>query len=86
MDPLARLRTAAAEPNAYQLLREAVTSLQESGLSQKVISHSLTQLQLEIHSLQPDSSAEEAVLGVLDAMEGWCHPSVSQDKTDFAKT
>jgi hypothetical protein len=74
MNPLATLRTALNAANPAFALRDAVQVLDAAGTRKKEIQSSLEILLQE--SRQGENAGaihEDAILDVLDSLEGWCH-------------
>jgi len=71
-----RLRAAANTADPTLALRESVIELREAGRTRQQVSEWLNDLLLTVRREQRESAQEDAILATLDAVEGWCHPSV----------
>ena len=71
-----RFETALRSSDPGQGLRAVVQDLAREGLAKPQIYEMLETLLLQLR-MQPDyrESDEEIVLDVMDALNGWCHPS-----------
>ena len=69
------LRSAAGAADPAAALRLAVQNLQAARHTRAEVSGWLNELLLQVRAEAPESAAEDAILGTLDAVEGWCHPS-----------
>jgi hypothetical protein len=72
-----RFEQALRSTDPPEALRSAVLALAGEGLSKDQINEALGQFldQVRAQNEGRESEAEEIVLGVMDAMTGWCHPS-----------
>ncbi len=71
-----RVETALRSAEPAQALRGLVQDLAREGLARTAIAELLERSLAQLRT-RPDFSAsdEDAVLDVLDALTGWCHPS-----------
>lgn len=65
--------TALHSPEPEQAMREAVLRFSEKGHSKAEIRVHLENLLVHVRENDPAAN-EDAVLNVLDALAGWCHP------------
>jgi hypothetical protein len=71
-----RLKYALRSPQPAQALRALVLKLSEEGHSKTEISDGLEQLLMQVRAQEDQlPEAEDAILDVLDALAGWCHPA-----------
>lgn len=66
---------AALKSGPPHALDSLVESLARQGISESELTGLLEQLLLECRSRNPDDESEEGILGVMDRLTGWCHPS-----------
>jgi hypothetical protein len=71
-----RVESALRSPDPARTLRGVVKDLARDGISKAEIHALLEALVVQLRT-RPDSceAEEDAVLDVLDALTGWCHPS-----------
>jgi uncharacterized membrane protein len=74
MNDLERLKAAVKSPGSAQVLRDAVMELAAEGREKPEIYSLLEQLLMDVRATGKDSPAEDAVMDVMDALVGWCHP------------
>ena len=78
MTPLERLQTALQSPSPAQSVRGLVTSLAQEGHDKAEIYALLERCLLDLRERPEHSETrEEALLDVMDAVTGWCHPSAA---------
>lgn len=68
-----RLESAARSPQAVQSLRSLVGELGREQHTREQIYEQLEQLLLRLRASGREAE-EEAVLEIMDALTGWCHP------------
>jgi hypothetical protein len=70
-----RLQSALRSAEPARTLRSVVQELARAGQTKEEVYHLLEELLLDLRGREDvPASSEDAVLDVMDALTGWCHP------------